>query len=1165
MAQEAAATDPIVRDHPRTIGWLGTTALAMGGSNQSLFLIAALFGGQGEIPGQGSASVALLIVGLLLSYAAAPGWIELILMTPNRVGGIAAACSEAFRRYSQILSALTGVCYWWGWIPTCGLTALFSATAINQWILHEVPVPLIACALVAIFTIINLLGIAWVTRVSIPIATVSAGLAFVSMVAPVVAGEADWGQLANMELTVPFPGWFGALTSMMAGLYLIGFAAPAFEAATCHVGETKDPVKNVPRAVYASGFMAAVYFLGLPVVWFCVLGAQPLTGDLGTVLGPTFAPLFGATAKSAAIWFMMFNMFHGTMQPLAGAARTMSQLADDGLLPRFFSLRSRRDVPYMATLITGGLAIVFLLMGDPIWLVAAANYTYLIGICMPNIAVWLLRRDAPDAPRPWRAPRGTIGLGVAAAAVWFVSTLLGFQQFGLPTVVFGLAMAYSGAGLFAWRKIEDRVRAGLPAIASTLHLKLTGSMLLVLVLDAAGYIAAVSVLPPERQALSTALEDIFVAVAMLTITVGIVLPGMIAHSAEQVSVAAQHLSRGILRQFTDALDSLGRGNLEGAKLRADIVHVAVNSKDELGQMAESFNRMQDEVAASATGLDRAREGLRGARDQLTTANATLREKIAELERMSSELLRAKDAAEAGNRSKAEFLAVISHELRTPLNGVIGMAGLLLDGKLDEQSRRYAETLREAGDHLLQLINDVLDFTKLDADRMQFEQIGFDLDTVIQSALDLFAPRAHAKGLDLGAFVAPDIPRRLQGDPGRLRQVLINLLGNAVKFTERGAIAVEAKLLRSTPEGMTLQFEVRDTGIGIDARSLPLLFREFSQIDSSISRRFGGSGLGLAISRKLVAGMGGEISADSVPGQGSTFRFTVQVQEGTPDATAPAEPPQRLDGLHVLVVDDSEANRSIFARQIESRGGTVVTLGDPRDAEAMLREAAASGRGFDAVLLDHAMPHMDGETLARRLRDSEAARGVPLILATSSNRAAELRGSVEPMFDAVLTKPAPVETLARALRAKASTRRLLGQPAKRAPAPLPPQRPMRILIAEDNATNQIVIRAFVEKLGHKAEVVANGLEALEAAATRSYDLVLMDVMMPEMDGIAATRRIRALPGAAGRIPILALTAAAGEDEHNAARDAGMQMVMTKPVTLAALAAAIAKVDGLVAGE
>jgi amino acid transporter len=332
------------RLHPRTVGWFGTTAVAMGGINQSLFLIAALFVGQGAIPGQGSAAVPLLAIGLFLSWAATPGWTELILMYPNRVGGIAATCAEAFRPYSPVLANLTGVCYWWGWVPTCGLTALLSASAINQWYLPWFPVPLMASCIVLLFTIVGLCGVKWVMRLAMPVAVGSAALAFLSALIPICTGHVNWEQAFTFHLIAPFPGVFGKVTSIMAGLYLIGFAAPAFEQAACHVGETINPEKNVPRAMFASAGMASIYFIALPVVWLGVLGPEPLGRDLAQELGPTFAPLLGGMAKAAAIWFMMLNMFHGTIAPLAGAARTMAQLAEDGLLPEFMALRSRTDV-----------------------------------------------------------------------------------------------------------------------------------------------------------------------------------------------------------------------------------------------------------------------------------------------------------------------------------------------------------------------------------------------------------------------------------------------------------------------------------------------------------------------------------------------------------------------------------------------------------------------------------------------------------------------------------------------------------------------------------------------------------------------------------------------------------------------------------------------------
>jgi len=620
-----ADTDPATAQHPRTLGWVATTALAMGGSNQSLFLIAALFAGQGEIPGQGSAAVPLLIIGLLLGWAAAPGWTELVLMYPKRVGGIAATCAEAFRPYNPILANLTGVCYWWGWVPTCGLTAIFSAAAIHEWYLPNVPVSAIACALVLFFALVNLCGVKWAGRLAIPIATASATLALISALAPIATGNVDWHQATTFHLTVPFAGWFGELTGVMAGLYLIGFAAPAFEAAACHVGETVDPNKNVPRAMLASAAMASVYFIALPVVWLGLLGPEQLGKDLMLVLGPTFAPVFGSFAKAAAIWFMMFNMFHGTLQPLAGASRTISQLAEDGLLPRMLEKRSRADVPWVATCLTAGMAILFLLLGDPIWLVAAANFTYLIAICLPNVAVWLLRKNQPEAPRPYRAPRGMIVLGLIAATVWSISAVLGFQQFGMKTVLVGVLFAYSGSALYAWRRFSDRRRQGLPGIANTLHIKLTGAMLLVLVFDGAGYLLAVTSLPNQASPLVSVLEDIFVAVAILSISVGLVLPGIIAHAMVQVSEAATGMAKGAMASFSNALLALGRGDLDAAQARVDVVPVKVHSGDEVGEMARSFNILQQEIARAAESLDQAREELRQARHDALTGLITRRE------------------------------------------------------------------------------------------------------------------------------------------------------------------------------------------------------------------------------------------------------------------------------------------------------------------------------------------------------------------------------------------------------------------------------------------------------------------------------------------------------------------------------------------------------------
>jgi diguanylate cyclase (GGDEF)-like protein len=582
----------------------------MGGSNQSLFLIGAL------VMSQGSAAIPLLAVGLVLSWFALPGWTELVLMWPHRVGGIAATCAEAFRPYSPVLANLTGVCYWWGWIPTCGLTAILSASALHQWYLPGVPVQLLAIALVLTFTAVNLCGVRWVSRLAVPIAFGSALLALASAVVPVVAGEVDWHAASTFHLTTPFPGVFGTFTSAMAGLYLIGFAAPAFEAAACHVGETIDPEKNVPRAMFAAAGIATLYFVVLPVVWLGVLGPQAIEGELMRTLGPTFAPLFGGLARAAAIWFMVLNMFHGTLQPLAGASRTLSQLSEDGLLPRSFARRTRTDAPWVATLLTAGMSIIFLLSGDPPWIIAAANFAYLIGIGLPSVAVWLLRKNAPEMRRPFRAPRGTIGLGLVAAAAWLVSTLFGFEQFGLPTVLLSMGLAYAGTALYVWRRVTD-LRRERPHTSATrsLHVKLTGAMLLVMALDAAGYLLAVSHVHGDAP-LRAILEDTFVAVAILTISVGLILPGVIASSVSEVSDAASRLATRTVADLTRAMQALGRGDLEAAHARTDIEPVPVRSRDEVGRMAESFNLMQEGIANAAGALDGAREGLRDAQERL---------------------------------------------------------------------------------------------------------------------------------------------------------------------------------------------------------------------------------------------------------------------------------------------------------------------------------------------------------------------------------------------------------------------------------------------------------------------------------------------------------------------------------------------------------------------
>lgn len=619
--------------HPRKLGYLGTSSLALGGANQSIFILSLLFIGQSDVVGQGSIAIALLIVGVLLAFLAVPGWIELLLMYPNRVGGISATCAEAFRPYNPILATLAGVLYWWGWVPTSGLCALLMVTALKSWFFPQLLVFPAAAGVVVLLTLVNLAGVQWAARLAMPIATLAALMAFISGFSPIFAGNVDWHQAFDLHLTTPFPGWFGQVTSLMSGLFLVGFVAPAFETAACHVGEMKQPEKNLPRTMLVSAAMAGLFFIVLPVVWHGVLGSAGMGRELSGVLGPTFAPIFGNAAKAAALWFILLNLLLGSLQPLAGAPRALSQLADDGLLPRAFSLRLRKtDAPWFATLFTSAMAITFLYMGEPWWLISATNFTYVFGgLFLPSIAVWLLRKNSPAAHRPYRAPKGTIQLGVFAASIWVTTAILGFQHAGLQAITVGLLFAVSGAALYVLRKIEDNRAAGMQVRWNNLHLKLTGPILLVFLFTSIGFYIAIDALPPGASVLQTVLQDIFVIVTILTVAVGLVLPGRVSNAVEALSEQAKLLANGAMASFTTAMEALGRGDLEHAKAETNIRLLEVNSSDEMGEMAASFNLLQMEISSAAESLEGASNGLGSMRDKLESALKQMRNTLVSLE------------------------------------------------------------------------------------------------------------------------------------------------------------------------------------------------------------------------------------------------------------------------------------------------------------------------------------------------------------------------------------------------------------------------------------------------------------------------------------------------------------------------------------------------------